>query len=356
VTASEPPPRRGVGYRALLTAAAAVVVIAGLRAASDILLPVLVAAFLAVVSLPPVRALQRRRLPDWAAVTIVFLVVLAAVGLVSLFVGSSIAAFSHNLPRYEVRLREQTVGLVRWLAELGVDVSAKSVREQLDTGQVVRLTGSALSALGALLSNVFFVLLTVVFILAEAAGLPKKLRAAFGVGEADLDRFAGVLDDLQAYLSVKTKISALTGVATTLACWAIGIDYAVLWGLVGFLLNYVPNLGSILAAAPPVLLALVQWGWERAVVATVAFVVLNVLLGNILEPRMMGRRLGLSSLVVFLSLVFWGFVWGPVGMVLSVPLTMLLKLLLEHSDDLRWISVLLGSGAETRARVRAGAA
>jgi predicted PurR-regulated permease PerM len=343
--------RRGIGFRTLVMAGAIVVIVAGLKAASSILLPVLVAAFLAVLSIPPVRALQRRKLPDWAAVLIVFLGVLVAVGLVSVFVGASIRGFSQNLPKYEARLTEQFTWVVDILAGWEIDVSTDTLREQIDTGWIMEATGRAVAALGAVLTNSFFVLLTVVFILAEAAGLPKKLRAAFNVREEELGQFAGVLTDLQTYLSVKTKISLVTGALAGLATWVIGVDYPLLWALVAFLLNYVPNLGSIIAGGPPVLLALVQHGWERALVVVVAYTVINTVMGSVVEPRMMGRSLGLSSLVVFLSLVFWGFVWGPVGMVLSVPLTMLVKILLEHSDDMRWVAVLLSSGGETRERL-----
>ncbi len=352
--ADEEADRRGIGFRTVLMAAGLVVMMAGLKAASDILLPVLVAAFLAVLSIPPVRALQRRKLPDWAAVLIVFLGVLVAVGLVSLFVGTSIRGFSENLPKYQARMQEYTVAVVAFLDSWGVELSTEAIREQMDAGALMQMTGTAIGALGSVLSNTLFVLLTVAFILAEAAGLPKKLRAAFDVGDTELDQFAAVLTDLQTYLSVKTKISLATVVLAGVATWLVGVDYPLLWALVAFLLNYVPTLGSIIAGGPPVLLALVQYGWERALIVVVAYVVINVVMGNVIEPRLMGRSLGLSALVVFLSLVFWGFIWGPVGMVLSVPLTMLVKILLEHSDDMRWLAVLLSSGAETRERVGVG--
>ncbi len=124
----------------------------------------------------------------------------------------------------------------------------------------------------------------------------------------------------------------------------IGVDFPLLWGMLAFLLNYIPTFGSILAAIPPVLLAMVQLGPGHAIAALAVFVMLNVLLGNFVEPYFMGRRLGLSTLVVFLSLVFWGWVWGPVGMLLSVPLTMIVKIMLENTEDLSWIAVLLGAG------------
>ena len=211
--------------------------------------------------------------------------------------------------------------------------------------------GDAMGAVTSTLSYTGFVLFTVIFILAEAAGYRDKLQVAFGKSGVDLGQYANVLQDLQVYLGVKTQVSLITGVLAGVSCWILGIDYPIVWGLLAFLLNYVPTLGSIIAGVPPVLLALVQFGWERALIIAVLYLAINTLMGSVLEPRMMGKRLGLSPLVVFLSLVFWGFVWGPVGMVLCVPLTMLVKILLQNSPELRWIAVFLGSGAEARQRL-----
>ena len=136
------------------------------------------------------------------------------------------------------------------------------------------------------------------------------------------------------------------GVAVWLWLWLLGVDYPILWSLLAFLLNYVPNIGSIIAAVPAVLLALVQLGPGSALWAAAGYLATNVVFGNILEPRFMGRGVGLSPLVVFLSLIFWGWVLGPVGMFLSVPLTITAKIALAASDDTRWAAVLLGTGEE----------
>lgn len=349
---SEQSPKRdrAAGFRVLLMVAAAVVVIAGLKAASSILLPVLMAAFLAVLSIPPITWLRRRRLPAWASVLIVFSGVLAAFILISVFIGSSVSDFSRNMPTYQIRIQEKTGSLLTWIQQQGIELSSETVKKQLDTGRIMSWTSEALKAVSSILSNMFFVLLTVVFILAEAAGLPAKMRAALGDPEADIERYGKILEDIQTYLSIKTKVSLVTGGLAGALVAVVGVDYPVMWGLLAFLLNFVPTLGSILAAVPPILLALIQFNWQHAAVVGVGYVVINVVMGSVLEPRLMGRRLGLSTLVVFLSLVFWGWVWGPVGMVLCVPLTMVLKILLENTNDLKWVAVLLGSGAETRER------
>jgi len=336
-----------------------VAIVAGLKAAGGILLPVLVAAFLAVLSIPPINWLSSHKIPRWAATLIVFTVVLGGLVGVSVFVGASIGDFAANLPVYEASLAERTEGLFTWidkqtwLADANIEISKDSIMEKLDAGKVMGLFAEAAGAITSMLSNTMFVLLTVIFILAEAAGLPAKLQVAFGSKGADVNRYGNVLEDLQGYLLIKTGVSLITGLLAGGLCAAMGVDYPVLWGLVAFLLNYIPTLGSIIAAFPAVILALVQFGWERALIIAIGYVVINTVMGSVLEPRLLGKRLGLSALVVFLSLVFWGYVWGPTGMVLCVPLTMLVKILLQSSPELSWIAVMLGSGAEMRESISA---
>ena len=343
--------KRAIGLRVLITGAASCIVIAGLREAGPILVPVLFSAFLAVLALPPIQWLQRRKLPDWAAVTIVFVGVLGSFGLVSIMLGNSVSSFSENLPEYEASLIAMTEDWITWLTAQGFELSKDSLLEQIEPGQAADFAGKTVSSIGSILSDTAFVLMTTAFILAEAAGLPRKIQVALGDPDADIERFGGIVQDIQEYLSIKTKISLVTGLMAWTLCWSVGVDYPLLWGVLAFFLNYIPTLGSIIAAMPPVLLGFVQYGWERSLVLLVGYMFINMLMGNLIEPRVLGKRLGLSSLVVFLSLVFWGWVWGPLGMFLSVPLTMVLKILLESSDDLKWIAVLLGSGAEMEERL-----
>ncbi|NVB42605.1 AI-2E family transporter [Pseudenhygromyxa sp. WMMC2535] len=343
--------RRAIGLRVLITGASMCVVIAGLREAGPILVPVLFSAFLAILAIPPVNALQRHKVPDWLAVTIVVVGVLGAVSLISLLIGSSIAGFSENLDTYEAQLKTMTAGALDWIEAQGFEVSTDALLELIDPGAAADFAGGLVTGIGSALSNTAFVLLTTAFIMAEAAGLPRKLQVAMGANGGDLSRFTGVVQDIQEYLWIKTKISVVTGLLAWLLCLAVGVDYPVLWGVIAFFLNYIPTLGSILAALPAVLLGFVQFGWERAAVLMVGYLLINTVMGNIVEPKVMGKRLGLSSLVVFLSLVFWGWIWGTLGMFLSVPLTMVVKILLENSDDLKWVAVLLGSGAEMEERL-----
>jgi predicted PurR-regulated permease PerM len=343
------PRATATGLRVLLALACLVVVIAGLREASGLLVPVMVAAYLTVLSIAPVRALQRRGLPDFAAVAAVFsLVVLVMFGIGAL-VGRAIDRFAANLPEYQANVREQTSGLTEWLEQHELSLSSVRIREALDSGEVLGLAGHVVGAVGELLSNTAFVLITMVFMLAEAAGLPQKLRAAFGA-HARLDRLEAVVPDIQRYLRLKTRLTIVTGVCVAIVTATVGLDDPALWGLLAFMFDYIPGVGIVLTVLPIALLTLVQFGWETAAIATGAIVLINMVVGNVLEPRLLGSTLGLSALVVFLSVVFWGFVLGPVGMILSVPLTMVVKMLLQQSEDLRFVAVLLGpGGSETEA-------
>lgn len=332
--------------RGLLVAAGLVIVVAGMRAAQGILVPFVVSTFLAVVVAPPLLWMQRRGVPSVVAVLIVVLGLLLLGTGIGALVGSSLNDFSNALPGYQERLQAETGRILGMLEERGIDVAHQPLMDVVDPGAAMRLVGTILKALGGILTNAFLILLTVIFILLEAASFPAKVRAALGDPKAYFAHFSLFTDNLKRYLAIKTIICLITGVAVTIWVWALGVDFPLLWGLVAFLLNYVPSLGSIIAAVPAVLLAFIQFGIGRAVVLAAGYVVVNVVLGNFVEPRYQGRGLGLSTLVVFLSLVIWGWIWGPVGMLLSVPLTMTVKIAFESSEETRWIAVLLGSEAE----------
>jgi AI-2 transport protein TqsA len=335
--------RVGVGARFLLTAAAFVVVVAGLRAAESIIIPVLISVFLAILCVPAVSWLRRRRVPTVLAVLLVVLVMMGVMAGFAAIVGGSINQFTDAVPRYQERFNLLATSVAGWLGKHNVQLKGVDVFRTFSPSSILGMLGGALKGLVSALSNTVLVLLTLVFILFEAAGLPGKLRAALGDANADLGRFNAMTRRVQQYLVIKTALSLVTGLIIGVWLAILGVDFAVLWGFLAFILNYIPNIGSIVAAVPAVLLAFIQFGVGKAVLATIAYLVVNTVLGNVVEPATMGRRLGLSTLVVFLSLVFWGWVWGPVGMLLSVPLTMVLKISLEYSDDLRWLAILLDS-------------
>jgi predicted PurR-regulated permease PerM len=247
------------------------------------------------------------------------------------------------VPRYQAALRQNILELLNWVRDRGIPVSDEVITDMLDAGRVLTVVTGTLRGVAAVLSNSLLVVLAVVFILAEAACFPTKIEVAFGRGGSN-ERFDNMRNEVQRYLGLKTLISLTTGSLVAAAMAIIGVDFPLLWGMLAFLLNYIPALGSILAAIPPILLAIVQpeLGLGSVLAVAIVFLSINVALGNFLEPYVMGRGLGMSPLVVFFSLIFWGWVWGPVGMLVSVPMTMIIKIMLENTEDLRWVAVLLG--------------
>lgn len=323
--------------------AALVIVLAGMKAASAIIVPFLLAAFLAVICAPPLVWMQRRRVPTGLAVLGIVLALVVTMFLFAAFVGTSLNDFLTEAPVYQARLEQQTSALRTWLGEHGFEISGTLFREQFNPGTLMQMVVNMLTSLTGVLTNTFLILLTVVFILLEASGLPFKLRAAMGDPAAPLGPYKEFLESVNRYLAIKTVISLVTGLCVMAWLSILDIDYPVLWGLVAFLLNYIPNIGSLIAAVPPMILGLVQFGFGSVLLVAAGFLVVNTVFGSIVEPRVMGRGLGLSSLVVFVSLVFWGWVLGPVGMLLSVLLTMIVKIALQGREETRWIAILLGT-------------
>ncbi len=331
--------------RFFVISAAFVVLVAGLRLAADMLVPFLLSIFIAVIATPPLQWLQDKGLPRWLALLTVIAAIAGSTTLVVALVGSSINDFSRSLPAYKASLHEETQGLFTLLNGYGIETPAQLIQKYIDPGAAMDLVGKLFNGLGNALTNAFLILLTVMFILGETSSFPKKLEAAFDNAHnhiGGLNRFAG---NVKQYIAIKSIMSAATGLLITLWLWLLGVDYPLLWGLLAFLLNYVPNIGSIIAAVPAVLLALVQHGLLIALLTSGGYLAANIIIGNIIEPRFMGKGLGLSTLVVFLSLVFWGWVFGPVGMLLSVPLTMFVKIALGSRDESRWLSILMDSEA-----------
>lgn len=341
-----------LGPPVLLQIAAFVVVVAGLKAAAGLVVPIVLALFLAMIAGPQLVWLQRHRVPTALGVVLIIVVMLLVlVGVVGML-GSSLADFTASLPAYDQRFRSFTARVVEQLAGFGIDVSPAALAGILDAGRIMKLTANMLSAMGSMLTNVFLILLITVFVLLEASDFPAKLEAGVKGADRLLVQFGELARTLEKYVIIKTGASLLTGVAAGLLTWAIGVDYPFLWGSLAFLLNFVPNIGSVIAAIPPVTLALVQLGPLAGLEVVVGYILINTLVGNLLEPRLLGHGVGLSPLVVFLSLLFWGWVLGPIGMVLSVPLTVGMRIGLEAVESTRWIAILLGPAREVEASAK----
>ncbi len=336
--------------RFMIIAASFVVVVAGMRAAQPIIVPFLLSVFIAIISSPLLFWFNRKRIPMGLSLVLVVAVILCIGLVMAWLIGSSLNDFSQSLPVYQVRLQDKTATILNLLSKLGITFSDKLILKYVDPGAAMGLVAKMMTGLGNVLSNAFLILLTVIFILLEAASFPSKLQSAFGPSRISTTHFHDFLSNINQYMVIKTWMSLGTGALVSIWLAVLGVDYPILWGLLAFMFNYVPNIGSIIAAVPAILLALIQLGTTSALLAAAGYATFNVVIGNVIEPRFMGRGLGLSTLVVFLSLIFWGWILGPVGMLLSIPLTMTLKITLAGIEETKWLSILLGTSAGANER------
>ena len=330
----------------LIPIAAFVIIVAGMRAASGLFVPFLLSVFIAVISFPLLDWLHERGIPRWLALLIVIFGV-ASVGLaMSMVVNSSISDFSESLPGYQAKLRDQTGTLLTWLSNHGIKLPRDGLQSMFDPAASIGLASRLLLSINSMLSNAFLILLTVSFILLEAWNIPEKLKIALPDSNRSLQYMGNLSANVRKYIGIKAIVSLATGVVIGLWLLVLGIDFALLWGLLACLLNFVPTVGSIIAGVPAVLLALIQGGPGLAAATAAGYLATNLVMGNIIEPKVMGRGLGLSALVIFLSLIFWGWVFGPIGMLLSVPLTMIAKVALEAGESTRWMAIMMGASNE----------
>lgn len=333
-------------FKALLIVAALFIVLAGLKIAANILVPFLLSLFIAIICNPLVKKIESFKVPKpLAIIGVVLVFVTVAIYLVSL-VGRSLLELSQLLPGYLEQLKGEITWVVDQLARFNIVISRELVTEYFNPGVAVRLVADTLSSLGDVMKNLFLVIITVIFMLFEASSLPKKVYLALDEPDVKMQQIDRFLSSVNNYLAIKTLVSAATGICVSVMLWAVGLDFYLLWGVLAFLLNYIPNIGSIIAAVPAILLAALQFGLAPAGFIGLGYLAINAVMANLIEPRYLGRGLGLSTLVVFLSLVFWGWLLGSAGMLLSVLLTMVIKIGLESSQDGKWLAILLSGDVE----------
>ncbi len=320
-----------------------VIIVAGLRAASSVFVPFLLAGFIGLLCAPALFWLQDRGLPTPIALIVVLLGLLGIGAVFGGLLSTSINEFTRALPSYQQRFGSILASITSTLSDFGIDFGS-STRETnpFDPKAALGLVGNLVGNLGSLLNNAFLLFLTVCFILLEASSFPHKLREAFGDSPELEDRVTEVGESIRRYLGIKTLTSMATGFLVYGALIVLGVKFAPLWALIAFLLNFVPAVGSVIAAVPAVALALVDNSAETASLVALCYVGINIAIGNFVEPRVMGEGMGLSPLIVVVSLVFWGWVLGPVGMVLAVPLTVILRIALGSQPSTQWAAVLLG--------------
>jgi len=325
----------------LLFAAALCIVIAGMRAASEILIPIVFASFLTVLVAPLVRLLRRMHVPTALAIVGVVASCIAVLVVLGGVVGRSVNAFIEVAPAYRDRAAQLHTAVIGWMHGHGVRLTTSRLLDAVRPDSMLSFVGQAISQVASLLTYTVLVLLMMVFMLFDALDMPTRMQHALNLSPENVRKTRRIGEEIKHYLVLKTYLCIVTGASTWLLLWLTGIDFAPVWALTALLLTYVPTFGPIAATLPPVFLALLQYGPGRMGLVAVLLAALHVTVGNVVEPQFFGRRLGLSALAVFVSLVVWGWLWGIAGMLLSVPLTMVIKISLENSEGWRWVAALL---------------
>lgn len=333
----------------LVNLAALIIILAGVIYAKAIIAPFLLALFISIICLQPISWLEKKKIPRGIALLIVLL------GMIVLFlgfafvIGGTISSFSNNLSKYEDSLNTMKNDFIGSMNEQGWKIQSDQLSNLIQPAKIFEYTASVLNKLVNMVGNTFLIFLIVVFILLEFGSFSIKTMAVRSESNKTIPYFSTITQNIRHYLGIKTMLCVAVGFLIYIALRIIGVDYALLWALIAALMNYIPNIGSIIATIPTVLFALIQLGPGGALWTLISSLVIHNVLGNFIEPRIMGRGLGLSTLVVFLSLLFWGFVFGLVGMFLSVPFTMAIKIILEQNEKTKWIAILLGTPADAKA-------
>ena len=316
-----------------------------------VLLPLILALLVSLGFKPMVRALTARRVPVAISIVLVFLAVVGIFALLSTIIINGVNAFAAASPVYEEKI-------VRWLGvgstwardlleRFGLEEYAMQPTDAVNLSAVARFVASSLGGILSTTGDLILASLYLIFLLIGSQSFPAKLKAAFKP-EISM-RVASALEaidtNIRRYLTAKTLISLVTAVIVTIILLAFGVDFAIFLGLLTFVLNFIPNIGSFIATVFPMLVALLQFeSFGLAFIITALLVVVQNVVGNLIEPRLMGTRLDLSPLGILLSLIFWGWLWGLWGMILAVPIMSLIKITCENVDQLKPIAVLLGSG------------
>lgn len=310
----------------LLTLIGIIISITWLQHSQEIVVPLLVAVCIAMVASGPVNWLIQKNIPNAQAVILVLLAMIIVLILVALLLGSSIESFANQLPTYQAQLKEILKGGADWLAGYGIHISKSGLMNAIDPGEVMQFTQGLMSSIGSIFGKTILIFLTVLFMLLDAGGISKKIQSYYGTkGTEVLQVFNHAVHNTRKYMALKTVMNLLMASFIGIGLAIVGLEYAMLWAVLVFLLNYIPNIGLIIAAAPAVLLSSIQLGSTKTIIVILIYLVVNSIVDLFIQPRFIGSKMGLPLLIVFLSVFFWGWVLGPFGMILSVPLTMMIN-------------------------------
>lgn len=326
--------------RVMLILAATVVVLVGIRLSAPILNPIFFAVVLTLLFSPIYSWLKRRGLPSPLAL-VIMLVVIAAIFVALFFIlGVSISKFSERVGFYTSQLNSQLVDLDALLERLGL--SNVDLRDVIKPSALTDVLGTILSGIAGFLSDLFLILVIMLFLLAEGPAMMDRLRAGTSGDNPQVERLTTIGRSVVRQFGLRAIVNLVTGAGVTVLLFFLGVDFPLLWGILTFFLSFVPYIGLVLAVTPAVVLALAEFGVSRAVLVIAGVIVINILAENVLSPMMMGRGLNISPTIVFLSFVFWAWLLGGPGAFLALPITLFVAVMFDTFPETRWLASLIG--------------
>jgi AI-2 transport protein TqsA len=328
--------------RVMLGLAATVVVLVGMRLGAPILNPIFFAIVLALLVYPVYSWLLRRRLPTGLALVLVLVILLILFVGLSFIFGASIARFSERVGFYVSQLDAELDNVEALLQSLGL--SNVNLQEVVKPSALADALSAVLSGISAFLSNLFLILLIMLFLLGEGAAMMNRLRASVSEDNQQVARLTSVGQNVVLQYELRAIVNLVTGAGVTVVLLVLGVDFALMWGILTFFLSFVPYIGLFLAVTPAVILALAEFGVTRAVLVIVGVIVINILAENVLSPMMMGRGLNISPTIVFLSFIVWAWLLGGPGAFLALPLTLFVAVMFDTFPETRWLAAVMGMG------------
>ena len=312
-----------------------------LKAASEIIVPFFIAVAIAIVLAPLFTRLESRHIPKPVSLFVVILLTLIPIVMLGGYVADEVKSFAANYPTIKINFMESLKAFFAQLGHFGIHVDETRVNAILEGSNISDILKNLATQAKEQFSNLFLIFFMVAFMLMESTYFYDKMMKIAKDYRVDSTVMLELIEKVKSYFGIKVKTSLLTAVWVFTVLWYYEIPYYYLWAVLAFLLNFIPVIGSILAAIPAVAFAMISHGIGTTLWVGLWYVIINMVVGNILEPKIMGKGLGLSALVIFLSMTFWGWVFGPTGMILSVPLTMIVQYLFEQFRETAWIALIL---------------
>ncbi len=332
--------RQSTFLQVILVLAATVVVLAGLRLGAPVLNPIFFAVVLTLLFSPVYSWLKRRGLPAPIALLIMLVLLTVLVFALVSILGVSITRFSERLGYYTTQLNSQLVDLDAVLERLGL--SNVNLQDVVKPSALASATGTVLAGVASFLSDLFLILMIMLFLLGEGPAMMDRLRRSTGPEHPQVARLTAVGQSVVRQFGLRAIVNLVTGTGVTVLLFALGVDFPLLWGILTFFLSFIPYIGLVLAVAPAVVLALAEFGVTRAVLVIAGVIVINILAENVLSPMMMGRGLNISPTIVFVSFIFWAWLLGGPGAFLALPITLFVAVMFDTFPGTRWLASLIG--------------